>query len=384
MEDRVNLKTLVSGVVSILWCLFSVACGGPDTPSTVADKTLSAASPTGSLSRIETLLVTASPATPSLTLSARVTFAENWFAKISSPLQGRVLDVRVKLGQPVKAGDVLLVVDTPDIATAYSDYVKEISELSLAKRNYELALDLYRDKAVPLKELKQAENDFNREKAEFRQAKERLLTLRVPAAELEKPLEQQIISSRFELKSPLTGTVVERSVTPGQLVGGDTTQVLFMVADLDKLQVVADVYERDIDVITIGQESTATVEAWPGERFSAVIAAIGDVVDPVTRTIKVRAWISNAERKLKPEMFARLTIPMGHQRPVILIPQQAVVVAGGASLVYVEVTPGRYEPREIKVEKVSTDRVRVLEGLTAGEHIVARGAVLQRTGELPS
>jgi len=278
----------------------------------------------------------------------------------------------------------LLVVDTPDIATAYSDYVKEISELSLAKRNYELALDLYRDKAVPLKELKQAENDFNREKAEFRQAKERLLTLRVPAAELEKPLEQQIISSRFELKSPLTGTVVERSVTPGQLVGGDTTQVLFMVADLDKLQVVADVYERDIDVITIGQESTATVEAWPGERFSAVIAAIGDVVDPVTRTIKVRAWISNAERKLKPEMFARLTIPMGHQRPVILIPQQAVVVAGGASLVYVEVTPGRYEPREIKVEKVSTDRVRVLEGLTAGEHIVARGAVLQRTGELPS
>ena len=269
MEDRVNPKTLGSGVLSILWCLFSVACGGPDTPSTVADNTHSVPSPTGSPSRIETLLVTASPSAASLTLSARVTFAENWFAKISSPLQGRVLDVRVKLGQPVKAGDVLLVVDTPDIATAYSDYVKEISELSLAKRNYELALDLYRDKAVPLKELKQAENDFNREKAEFRQAKERLLTLRVPAAELEKPLEQQIISSRFELKSPLTGTVVERSVTPGQLVGGDATQVLFTVADLDKLQVVADVYERDIDVITIGQETTATVEAWPGEQFPA-------------------------------------------------------------------------------------------------------------------
>src|SRR5215471_12030296 len=141
MEDRVNLKTLVSGVLSILWCLFSGACGGPDTPSTVADKTISVPSPTGSPSRIETFLVTASPSAASLTLSARVT-----------------------LGQPVKAGDVLLVVDTPDIATAYSDYVKEISELSLAKRNYELALDLYRDKAVPLKELKQAENDFNRDR----------------------------------------------------------------------------------------------------------------------------------------------------------------------------------------------------------------------------
>jgi cobalt-zinc-cadmium efflux system membrane fusion protein len=327
------------------------------------------------------MLVTASPAAASLTLSARVTFAENMFAKISSPLAGRVLEVRVKLGQPVKAGDVLLVMDAPDIATAYSDYVKEISELALAKRNYELALDLYQDKAVPLKELKQAENDFTREKAEFRQAKERLLTLRVPAAELDKPLEEQTINSRFELKSPLTGTVVERSVTPGQLAGSDPAQVLFTVADLDHLQAVVDVYERDLDLIKVGQEATATVEAWPGERFPAVIARIGDVVDPITRTIKVRAGISNGERKLKPEMFARLTIPMGNKTSFILIPQEAVIVVDGSSRVYVEATPGRYVPRDIKVQQISIDQVRVLEGLTAGEHIVARGAAFQQTRE---
>jgi cobalt-zinc-cadmium efflux system membrane fusion protein len=139
---------------------------------------------------------------------------------VSSPLKGLVLEVRAKLGQGVKAGEVLLVIDSPEIATAYSDYVKEISELALAKRNYELALDLYGDKALPLKDLRQAENDLNREKAEFRQAKEKLLTLRVPAAVLEKPLEQQTIGSRYELKSPLTGTVVDRNVTPGQRVGG--------------------------------------------------------------------------------------------------------------------------------------------------------------------
>jgi membrane fusion protein, heavy metal efflux system len=372
---------LQSGVMLVAWCTVALACGGPDTPSTVADKGPSAPSPAGSQSRIETLLVTASPAIGSLTLSARVTFAEDRFAKISSPLQGRVLDVRVKLGQPVKAGDVLLVVDAPDIATAYSDYVKEISELALAKRNYELALDLYNAKALPLKDLKQAENDFNREKAEFRQAKEKLLTLRVPAAELDKPLEQQTINSRFELKSPLTGTVVQRTVTPGQLVGGDPAQVLFTVVDLDKLQVVADVYERDLDVIKVGQATTLMVEAWPSEQFPAVIATIGDVVDPVARTIKVRAWIDNAARKLKPEMFARLTIPMGDKTPVILIPQQAMVEVDGSSLVYVEATPGRYEQRKIKVEKVNTDPVRVLEGLTAGERIVAKGAVLHRAGE---
>jgi cobalt-zinc-cadmium efflux system membrane fusion protein len=292
-----------------------------------------------------------------------------------------VLEVRAKLGQGVKAGEVLLVIDSPEIATAYSDYVKEISELALAKRNYELALDLYGDKALPLKDLRQAENDLNREKAEFRQAKEKLLTLRVPAAVLEKPLEQQTIASRFELKSPLTGTVVDRNVTPGQRVGGDAAQVLFTVADLDTVQVVADVYERDLSVITVGQMATATVEYWPGESFPAVIAKIGDVVEANTRTVKIRAPVKNEAHKLKPEMFARLTLPRADNASFIVIPQQAMVEVGGQRRVYVETTSGQYEPREVTVEQVTADEVRVLTGLTAGEHIVARAAALRRTGE---
>jgi cobalt-zinc-cadmium efflux system membrane fusion protein len=300
---------------------------------------------------------------------------------ISSPLQGLVLEVRAKLGQAVKAGEVLLVIDSPEIATAYSDYVKEISELSLATRNYELALDLYQAKALPLKDLRQAENDLNREKAEFRQAKERLLTLRVPAAVLEKPLEQQTIGSRFELKSPLTGTVVERNVTPGQRVGGDAAQVLFTVADLDTVQVVADVYERNLGVVTLGQVATVAVEAWPGESFPAVIARIGDIVESTTRTVKVRATVKNDAHKLKPEMFARLTLPLADNASFIVIPQEAMVDVGGQRLVYVETQPGLYAPRGVKVEQVTADHVRVLAGLTAGEHIVARAAVLRRTGE---
>lgn len=359
--------------VALAWCMVSLSCGGPEPPSTVADKARSAhVSPTRP-SRIETVLVTASPAPPSSTLSARIAYAEDRYSVISSPLQGLVLEVRAKLGQAVKAGEVLLVMDSPDIATAYSDYVKEISELSLAKRNYELALDLYRAKALPLKDLRQAENDLNREKAEFRQAKERLLTLKVPAAVLDKPLEQQTIASRFELKSPLTGTLVERNVTPGQRVGGDPAQVLFTVADLDTVQVVADVYERDLGLVAVGQ-STATVEYWPGESFPAIIARIGDTVEPITRTVKLRATIQNEARKLKPEMFARLALPLADTAPFIVIPHQAMVEVGRQRLVYVETNPGQYEPREIKVEQVNADQVRVLKGLTIGEHIVARGA----------
>ena len=164
---------------------------------------------------------------------------------------------------------------------AYSEYVKEDSELQYATRAHELAKDLFENKAMPLKDLKQAENELVKARAEFRRAKERLLSLRVPADELTKPLDKQKITSRFEMKSPLTGVVVERAVTPGQSVGGDSSQVLFTVADLDMLQVLADLYERDLALVREGQFATVTVEEYPGVSFHATVAAIGDVVDPV-------------------------------------------------------------------------------------------------------
>ena len=158
-------------------------------------------------------------------------------------------------------------IDSPEIAQAYSEYVKEDSELQYSTRAQELAKELYANKALPLKDLKQAENELIKARAEFRRAKERLLSLRVPAHELEKPLDQQKITSRFEMKSPLTGIVVERDVTPGQSVGGDSGQVLFTVADLDMLQVVADVYERDLALVKEGQFAKVNVEAYPGSDF---------------------------------------------------------------------------------------------------------------------
>ncbi len=128
--------------------------------------------------------------------------------------------MRAHLGEHVQTGSVLLVLDSQEIALAYAEYAKEDSELRYETRAYELAKDLYENKALAMKDLKQAENELIKARAEFRRAKERLLSLRVPAQELEKPLERQKITSRFEMKSPLSGTVVERNVTPGQSIRG--------------------------------------------------------------------------------------------------------------------------------------------------------------------
>ena len=345
------------------------ACTRPDPPAPAAKPVL----PPVAASRqpdIQTMRIDTSASLPALTLSARVTYAEDGFSKVSSPLPGPVLDVRVKLGQAVKAGDVLMVIDAADIARAYAAYVEEISELGLAERNYELTKDLYDAQAMALKDLEHAENDLNRERAEFKQAKGRLLSLRVPATELSKPLAQQQITSRFELRSPLTGTVVERNVTPGQIVGPASDAPLFTVANLDRLQVVADVYEHDLSGIRAGAVAAMTVEAYPGIEFPAKITVIGDVVDPGTRTIKIRATVSNADRRLKPEMFARLTIAGHTMRPKIVIPRQAVLERSGRQWIVVQRETGRLEERAVTIDSVNENQVTLREGVVTGERIL--------------
>lgn len=375
------------GCRAVLWLapfLLLVSCGQHEEPTTsnAATPRLAPAPPGAGQARIETAVVSTSQINPVVTLAGKIAYGEDRYSRISSPLQGRVLEVRVKLGDRVKAGDVLLIIDSPDITSAYSEFIKEASDMDFATRAYDLAKDLYENKAIPLKDYKQAENDLVKAKAEFRRAKERLLSLRVPAGELDKPLAEQKITARFEMKSPLTGTVVERTVTPGSIVGGDQSQVLFTVADLDNLQVVADVYERDLDLVHVGQVAAVTVEAYPATTFPGAIAAIGDVVDPNSRTIKVRAWVTNEQHKLKPEMFARLHIQVGDASAFLTVPKEAVLEADGKHFVYIVQGEGKYLKREVKIATASGDQVRVVDGLKPGERIVTKGAVLVKGQEI--
>ena len=362
-----------------------MACGRAQEPAP-SDAATSVAEPhserLAQSSQIETAVIDVKSVQPELILSGKVAYGEDRYSKVSSPLQGRVVEVRAHLGDRVKVGDTLLIIDSADITQAYSEFVKEASELEFATRGYELAKELYQTKALALKDLKQAENELIKARAEFRRSKERLLSLRIPSIELDKPLAQQRITSRFDMKSPLSGTVVERTVTPGQSVGPDAGQVLFTVADLDRLQVVADVYERDLALVKVSQVARVNVEAYPDADFGAVVASIGDVVDPNTRTIKVRAWVDNQDHRLKPEMFARLHLDIGDANPFLTIPKEAVVEVDGKYFVYLVESPDKYVKREVRVSNVSSNMVRVLQGLSPGQRIVTKGAVLVKGQEV--
>jgi cobalt-zinc-cadmium efflux system membrane fusion protein len=170
---------------------------------------------------------------------------------------------------------------------------------------------------------------------------------------------------------------VERNVTPGQSIGGDSGQVLFTVADLDLLQVVADVYERDLAYLALvkeGQQAKVNVEAYPDVSFPATVTTIGDVVDPTSRTIKLHAVVKNKDHRLKPEMFARLHIEVGESTLLLTIPREAVLDEDGKE--YVVEGTDHYVKRSVKASTISSDQVRILEGLAAGQRIVTKGAVL--------
>lgn len=326
--------------------------------------------------QIETAAVTVGPSSPVLALAGKVSYGEDRYSKISSALVGRVQKIHGQLGAFVKAGDLLVTIESPEIASAYSEFIKENSDLSYAQRAYGLAKDLYEIKALPQKDLKQAENDFVKAKAEFRRARERLLALQVSKEELDKPIADQTITSTYQIRSPLSGTIVDRSVTPGQSVSGDPNQILFTVADLDKVQVIADVYEKDLGLVRMKQKATVTVEAYPDAGFPAIISAIGDVVDPSTRTIKLRAVVNNSDHKLKPGMFARLNVNLTEGVSYPLIPQDAVLEIDGNMFVYVADSRHHYVKRPVTVGIPTGGRVSVFSGLTPGDQVVVKGAVL--------
>jgi membrane fusion protein, heavy metal efflux system len=326
--------------------------------------------------QIVTALVTVGPSHPVLSLAGKVSYGEDRYSKVSSALVGRVQKIHGQLGDLVKAGDLLVTIESPEIASAYSEFIKENSDLSYAIRAYGLAKDLYEIKALPQKDLKQAENDYVKAKAEFRRAREKLLALQVSKEELDKPIADQTITSTYQIRSPLSGTIVDRAVTPGQSVSGDPNQVLFTIADLNTVQVIADVYERDLGLVKIKQQATVSVEAFPDIGFPATISAIGDVVDQTTRTIKLRAVVDNADRKLKPGMFARLNVKLSGSLAYPLIPQEAVLEINGNMYVYVADSENHYMKRPIKTGLPSSGQMPVLSGLAAGETIVVKGAVL--------
>src|SRR5438445_9351012 len=196
-----------------------------------------------------------------LQTNGKVQFDEERLVRVNAPLTGRVVEVLARPGDAVEPGHRLLLLDSPDLGAAKSDYVKAVSDLERSEKALNLARDLFEVKAIPEREIRDAENDYRKAAAEKERAASRLLALGLPQAQLKNVASREDTSTQIVVRAPRGGDLVERNVTPGQAVTfgqSDTPTNLFIIADLSSMWVVADVYEPDVPKVRLGQVVTIT------------------------------------------------------------------------------------------------------------------------------
>ncbi len=204
-------------------------------------------------------------------------------------------------------------------------------------------------------------------------AKQRLLLSGVresQIAELEKRGKPTI---RLAIYSPFSGVVIEKMVQQGQYL--NTGEVLFNIADLSRVWIEAELYENELPNIHTGQQVEIRSRSFPGELLTGRIALIYPFLDPKTRTVKVRVEMANPGLKLKPDMFVNATIKVP-LAPAIVVPVSAVMDSGTRQIVWVESSPGMFEPREVNVGEKSSESIQILTGLNPGEKVAVSGAYL--------
>jgi len=314
-----------------------------------------------------------------VTSPGKVMANPNRTAHVAVPVAGRITKVSVKIGDPVRQGDPLLWLESPDVDATMSSYLQAQAGLTQARAglvkaqaDVERARDLYQHKAVAQKEVLNAESLFAQAKAAVEQAEagaqqwlRRIEILGLKPGEFG----QQLI-----VRSPLAGKVLEMSVVPGEY-RNDTSAPLITIADLSTVWVTADVPESAIRLIQRGEKVEAEFAAYPGERFNGRVTQIADTVDPQTRTIQVRAEMVNADGRLRPEMFCRIR-HVDSLRDLPVVPASAIVQGNNQNIVYVETAPGTFRPTPVRLDGRAGDRVGVVEGLQAGDRIAVDGVML--------
>ncbi|MEO7166499.1 MAG: efflux RND transporter periplasmic adaptor subunit [Chthoniobacterales bacterium] len=190
----------------------------------------------------------------------------------------------------------------------------------------------------------------------------------------------ELLGKALELKAPIDGVIIERKATVGELVGKET--VIYTISDPTDLWVIAEIKERDIGAVKVGQETTFSVLAYPGEKFRGKIVRLGDVVEPESRTLEARIETSNTDGRLKPGMFADVSITTTVLENALVIPDKSLETDGENQIVFVSLGENRFEKRVVELGLEAEGRTQILGGIKAGEKIVTEGGFILKSEQL--
>lgn len=301
----------------------------------------------------------------------------NQLAEVTALIRGRVVKVHVDVGQDVKKDALLALLHSTDLGLAEGAYLKAAAKLYEAKLAYERARGLNEQKVVSLAELQRREAAMKTAQAEAREARNRLELLGVPRQEIERLDREDTIKADVLLRAPFDGRVIMRNITRGEVV--ETQQKLFTVADLSDVWVVGNVPEKDVQFIRKDQKINVIVSAYPHAIIPGTITYLGDVLDPATRTMRLRVTVLNPGRLLKPEMFATVLVYASPTPEALTVPLEAVQNGPTGRMVFVQRGTNDFEVRMVKVGSEQGELVTVLEGVSAGEQVVTKGSFVLKS-----
>ena len=379
--------------------LLAMVCGGcnkpANAPSNARPQTSPATSESAQSHAIETETVIPQPIAGTILATGKILVSENRVAVIGPVHEGRLVRLYAGQGSKVRKGQKLADLESADIDQAEADYLKALSdydnarrtsgaEVKFAQATYDRTKMLYEKTITAGKNLQAAEHDLEIAKASAASsvastktaliaARRHLLILGLKSSDVDALVSKPDLAAVFSLTSPIEGIVVERNATIGATVGTDAN--VFKIIDTSSVWIDANVFEKDLERVRLGQEVKVAVPAYPGSSFSGRVILVSSVVDPDTRSVKVRTEVPNPDGRLKPDMFANVEIITDLHRTAISVPQSAVLNDGGKSVVFVAETNG-YKKQMVTAGLQGNDRVEIIDGLQAGDKVVVKGNYL--------
>lgn len=299
---------------------------------------------------------------------------ENRLAHLSPRVPGRIVAVYANLGDRVKTGDRLLLLDSPAFGETQLEYRKARTRLGVAEKALDRAKVLLERGAIGQAEYQRREAEYENSLADVHESEEKLHLLGMTEDEIARLARKDLPHAQVAqvpLRVPFDGEVIERNATVGEVV--DPTKVLFTVADLSTVWVRADFPEHQVAHLRKGLSIEVRVAAYPKEVFRGAITYVAAVVDPATRTVMVRSDVPNPDRRLRPEMFAEVSLIIEEQ-PVLAMPRAALQQVGDRTTAFLVVGPRRFERREITIGQSAGDYVEVTGGLADGDEVVTEGS----------
>lgn len=305
-----------------------------------------------------------------LRVAGQVDFDEQRVTRIGATVTGRVIELTAMLGQQVKVGETLAVLNSTELGAAQLAYMKARAQAQLNERNVERAQQLFAADVIGSAELQRRESELSISRAEMRAAADQLRVLGVSSKSLEKLTSTGAINSVSPVVATMAGTVVERLVAQGQVV--QPSEVMFTVADLSRVWVEAEVPEQQAAAVRPGQTIQVEIPAL-GQQLTAKLIFIADTVNPMTRTIMVRSELDNSDRSLKPAMLATVLI-QGRPTARLVVPDTAIVRENNKDYLFVEVGPQQFKLTEVALGPAIGTMRPVLGGVAEGTKVVTEGA----------